>query len=103
MDNSYSQSNQVKPSGNAPGYMLWLVQGILQIFQLCCCGCIQFIFGILTIIYASQANKAFKECNLITYKEKIRLAKILNIIGWVLGIIITLVLMFGAIPVMFGF
>lgn len=88
MDNQFqNQQNQnfnQQPNGNAPDYMLWLVLGIVQILTLCCCNCFTFIFGIITVIFACTANTAFKQGNLNSYAEKIRLAKIMNIIGWAL-------------------
>lgn len=85
MDNNMNINNNSNiNNGSAPDYMLWLVLGIVQICTLCCCNCFTFIFGILTVIFACIANTAFKNGNMVEYHSKIKLAKILNIVGWVL-------------------
>lgn len=80
--------------GNAPEYMLWLILGIVQMLGLCCCNCVAFGFGLATVLLISNANNAFKNGDMMTYQSKVKTAKIVNIIGWVImfsGVIISLV------------
>ena len=81
-------NRNLQPAGTAPGYMLWLILGIVQTISTCCCcgGCISLVFGILTMIFAVQANGAFKVGDVMKYKSKINTAKIINIVGWVLTV-----------------
>lgn len=73
--------------GNAPDYILWLILGIIQICLLCCCNLFTCMCGVITVIIAVQANKYFKCGNYAMYQGKIRSAKTVNIIGWVLMIV----------------
>lgn len=85
-------NRNMQPAGNAPGYMLWLILGIAQTISTCCCcgGCVSLVFGILTMVFASQANGAFKIGDVNKYRSKLNTAKIMNIIGWVLTIGLTI-------------
>lgn len=84
---TFTQNNVTMNGGKAPGYMLWLILGIVQICSLCCCNCVMFIFGTLTVVFACIANNAFKNGDMFTYQAKLKVAKILNIIGWCIGIL----------------
>lgn len=96
-------SQQIIPAGNAPGYMLLIILGVIQILMICCCcGLSSFIFGVLTIVFAVNANKAFKNANLKDYKSNITIAKTMNIIGWIILILVSLFLitkLLGIIPI----
>ena len=80
--------------GNAPEYTLWLILGIIQMISLCCCNCVAFVFGLITVIMITGGNNAFKNGDMATYQSKLKTAKIVNIIGWVVmfgGVILSLV------------
>lgn len=85
--NTQQVNAQLPNNGNVPGYMLWLLLGIAQILTLCCCNCITFIFGILTVVFACIANNQFKQGNIIMSTANIKKAKIFNILGWLLIIV----------------
>ena len=93
MEGNIVNNQQVVPSGKAPGYILWLMMGTAQILTVCCCcGCISCIFGILTIVFTVNANKAFKCSDLVLYSKNIKIAKIINIIGWVVSAVTAVIL-----------
>lgn len=69
---------------NAPDYMLWLILGIAQLVTMCCCNCTGLIFGGLTVFFAVKANNKYKVGDAYGHQHDIKIAKILNIVGWVL-------------------
>ena len=85
--NQGNMNGNINGNGNAPDYILWLVLGIIQICLICCCNFLTCICGIFTVIFIVQSNNSFKINNYVLYQEKLKLAKILNIVGWVLIIV----------------
>lgn len=69
---------------NAPNYILWLVLGIVQIMNICCCNPFTSVCGIITVILAIKANKEFLNGKFYEYQANMKVAKILNILGWCL-------------------
>lgn len=82
---------------NAPDYMLWLILGIIQICLVCCCSFPTAICGIITVIAICSANTWYKSGNIGMYQAKLKTAKLANIIGWALMIIIFVVNIVGGI------
>lgn len=81
MDSGYDNSgyNGVTPS--APNFTMYL---ILSIAELLCCS---FITGIIALILTIMANSAYKIGNMIDYQSKMKISKILLIVGLCIGII----------------
>ncbi len=69
---------------NAPNYILWLILGIVQITNICCCNPFTSVCGIITVILAIKANKEFLNGKFYEYQANMKVAKILNILGWCL-------------------
>ena len=90
--NNYNQGqyNAPAPGEKSPKYTLWLVLGIVQIVAGFCCagGIFTLVTGILTIVFANNANTAYQLGDMATHDSKIKSAMIMNIIGWVLAVII---------------
>ena len=94
----YNNNMGTQPTGmNAPDYMLWLILGVIQIILICCCNLFSFIMGILTVVFVIAANNQYKMGNMLGYQSKIKVAKIINIVGWVLMIVNFVVAIVGGI------
>lgn len=80
------QQTQINNTQNvhAPNYILWLVLGIVQIMNICCCNPFTSVCGIITVILAIKANKEFLNGKFYEYQANMKVAKILNILGWCL-------------------
>lgn len=82
---SYQQYQPVNNQNvHAPNYMLWLILGIIQILNMCCCNPFTAVCGIITMVLAIKADKEFLKGNFYEYQTNMEVAKILNIIGWCL-------------------
>lgn len=79
-----------RPQGNTPEFTLWLVLGILQIL-LCCCNCTSLITGILSIVFAAMADNSYKKGDFASYESHIKVAKIVNLIGWGLVVLLPII------------
>lgn len=96
-NNAYQQNTQsynTVPAQNSPDFTLWLVLGIIQICMICCCNCLSLITGTITVVLVILANNSYKAGNLADHDSKIKIAKIVNLVGWglfVVNIIINLV------------
>jgi hypothetical protein len=88
-------TNFTQPTGvNAPNYTLYLILSIILIAGICCCNVVSLVLGIISIVYLTQANSFFKMGNMAMYEAKIKVSKILIIVGYaliVLGIILNIV------------
>lgn len=87
MGNMGMNTNQGYTLQNAPDFMLWLILGLIQTISCCCGGCIALITGIITIVFACMANDCYKSNNMAVYQSKMQVAKIVNIIGWILSVL----------------
>lgn len=74
-------------SMNAPDYTLWLILGIIQTCLICCCNCLSFITGVVTIVLVIMANNSYKVGNGPDYVNKMKIAKIVCSVGWGLMIV----------------
>lgn len=77
------QQIYTKPRGNC---ILWIILGVIQ---LCLSGfCVwTIITGILTIVFAISAQVAKSLLQVIKLQNRLRLARIVNIIGWIIMIV----------------
>ena len=82
-------------SNNQNKFVTYLVLGITQL--ICCCP----IAGIITIIFAVNANSDYKSGNMKEYESKTKACKITLIIGLIVGIIATVfVMLLGLLPLL---
>lgn len=94
---NYQQGYQqgYQQQGIVNQYMTWLIAGAVQVLCLCCCcSWMSLITGIMTIVFAVLANQAYNSNDQMAYYKNIKIAKISNIVGWVLllvGIVINMV------------
>lgn len=104
--NQYGNTNQYgnqqmynmnNTTGSAPDYMVWLILGIVQIMLICCCNLLSLVTGILTVVFAVSANNQYKVGNMIDYQSKMKTAKIINIVGWLLMVVNFIIGFFGGL------
>lgn len=84
-------------------YLLWLILGILQSLSICCCNWFGVVTGILTIVMVVRAKKAFQRGDMYRSMSSLKAAMIINIIGWVLLIVTSIVnIVAGTFSVIFN-
>ena len=93
--NSYSNNNETtfnqstqnaqveRPEGSHPSFALWLTLSIINL--LCCCQ----IMGIIALVFTIIGNNAYTIGNYSEADSKMNTAKILNIIGMIVGFFVT--------------
>lgn len=76
-----------------PNATIVLVLGILSVLTICCYGIFSVIFGIIGIVLANKDAKLYAE-NPILYSNynNVKIGKVLNIIGLVLGAIFLIII-----------
>lgn len=104
MNNGYQQQNNNSGLGGLFGdldpntqYIIWLVSGIIQIINICCCNVFSLVFGILTVIFCSKAKQGIYSNDRMTFEHNIKTARLLSLIGWiviVLNVILNIALGF---------
>ena len=95
MDNGYYNQGMNQMTQSTPEFTKYLILSIIQL--LCCCQ----ITGIIALVFTILANSSFKIGNLVDYQSKIKSAKTVLTVGWIVAavIYIIVIVMYGA---MFG-
>ena len=78
-------------------YMIWLISGIVQIVNICCCNVLSLVFGIIAVIFASKAKQGILNGDRNEFERNIKNARLISLIGWVvivLNIILNIALGF---------
>lgn len=68
-------------------YMIWLISGIVQIVNICCCNVFSLVFGILTVVFASKAKQALYTGGKDEFEKQIKTARMISLIGWIVIIL----------------
>lgn len=92
---------------NFPGYSTLLVAGIAQVVAPLACCCVSTLStltglcaGIVTLVLVLVANSDFQSGNTNSCMQKVGIAKIVNIVGWVIIVIlVTISIILGLIGV----
>lgn len=85
MMNGMDYGNAPAPGTPTPGFVLWLVVSIAQ--MMCC----NQITGLICIVLTILADSDFKKGVYGEYNSKMRLVKILTVVGVVIGLAVLVV------------
>lgn len=102
-NNQYNSFDPLLAQKFTARYMIWLILGIAQSLSLCCCNWFGVLTGIATIVLVLKAKKEFNRGNLYKSVSNLKIAGIINIIGWVILVVVSILnLIFGTFQVLFS-